>query len=146
MKRMRSQKGYTGIDIAISVIVIFIFVSLITMLIYNFNSSADELKIKSDATYIAVNEIEKIKSQNFSDFLGMNKTTTVDKDGNSLLNQPVDGNEGFYRTITITDYKDINESADIIEDIVKKITVKISYMYKGKERSVELSTILSKEN
>ncbi len=146
MKRMRSQKGYTGIDIAISVIVIFIFVSLITMLIYNFNSSADELKIKSDATYIAVNEIEKIKSQNFSDFLGMNKTTTVDKDGNSLVNQPVDGNEGFYRTITITDYKDINESADIIEDIVKKITVKISYMYKGKERSVELSTILSKEN
>lgn len=146
MKKMRSQKGYTGIDIAISVIVIFIFVSLITMLIYNFNSSADELKIKSDATYIAVNEIEKIKSQNFSDFLGMNKTTTVDKDGNSLVNQPVDGNEGFYRTITITDYKDINESADIIEDIVKKITVKISYMYKGKERSVELSTILSKEN
>jgi len=38
MKKIRSQKGYTGIDIAISVIVIFIFVSLIAMLIYNFNS------------------------------------------------------------------------------------------------------------
>jgi len=145
MKRMRSQKGYTGIDIAISVIVIFIFVSLITMLIYNFNSSADELKIKSDATYIAVNEIEKIKSQDFSEFLGMDKTTTVDKNGKSLVNQPVEGNEGFYKTTTILDYKDVNGDASIEKDIVKKVTVKISYMYKGKERSVQLSTILSKE-
>lgn len=145
MKRIRSQKGYTGIDIAISVIVIFIFVSLIAMLIYNFNSSADELKIKSDATYIAVNEIEKIKSQDFSEFLGMDKTTTVDKNGNSLVNQPVEGNEGFYKTTTILDYKDVNGDASIEKDIVKKVTVKISYMYKGKERSVQLSTILSKE-
>lgn len=145
MKKIRSQKGYTGIDIAISVIVIFIFVSLITMLIYNFNSSADELKIKSDATYIAVNEIEKIKSQDFSEFLGMDKTTTVDKNGKSLVNQPVEGNEGFYKTTTILDYKDVNGDASIEKDIVKKVTVKISYMYKGKERSVQLSTILSKE-
>ncbi len=145
MKKIRSQKGYTGIDIAISVIVIFIFVSLIAMLIYNFNSSADELKIKSDATYIAVNEIEKIKSQDFSEFLGMDKTTTVDKNGNSLVNQPVEGNEGFYKTTTILDYKDVNGDASIEKDIVKKVTVKISYMYKGKERSVQLSTILSKE-
>lgn len=146
MKRMRSQKGYTGIDIAISVIVIFIFVSLITMLIYNFNSSADELKIKSDATYIAVNEIEKIKSLGISEFTGMDKNTKVDKDGNSLINQPVEGNEGFYRTITITDYKDINTDESVMKDIVKRITVKISYMYKGKERNVELSTVLTKES
>lgn len=145
MKKIRSQKGYTGIDIAISVKVIFIFVSLIAMLIYNFNSSADELKIKSDATYIAVNEIEKIKSQDFSEFLGMDKTTTVDKNGKSLVNQPVEGNEGFYKTTTILDYKDVNGDASIEKDIVKKVTVKISYMYKGKERSVQLSTILSKE-
>lgn len=146
MRKMHSQRGYTGIDISISVIVIFIFVSLIAMLIYNFNSSADELKIKSDATYIAVNEIEKIKGQGFSEFLGMNKDTTVDKNGNSLVNQPVEGKEGFYRTISILDYKDINQAEDILEDMVKKVTVKISYMYKGKEKSVELSTILSKEN
>lgn len=146
MKKIRSQKGYTGIDIAISVIVIFIFVSLIAMLIYNFNSSADELKIKSDATYIAVNEIEKIKSQDFSEFLGMDKTTTADKNGNSLVNQPVEGNEGFYKTTTILDYKDVNGDASIEKDIVKKVTVKISYMYKGKERNVELSTVLTKES
>lgn len=145
MKRLRSEKGYTGIDIAISVIVIFIFVSLIAMLIYNFNSSADELKIKTDATYIAINEIEKIKGKGFNEFLGMNKNTTTDNDGNSLINQPVEGNEGFYRTTTIQDYKDINTDESILEDMVKKVTVKISYMYKGKEKSVELSTVLSKE-
>lgn len=146
MKKMRSEKGYTGIDIAISISVIFIFVSMISMLIYNVNSSANELKIKSDALYIAVDEIEKIKGQDFSDFIGMDKNTIEDKAGNSLVNQPVEGNEGLYKTITILDYKDINEGADIKKDIVKKITVKISYMHKGKEKSVELSTILSKES
>ena len=144
MKNIRSEKGYTGVDIAISLVVIFIFVSIISMMIYNFNSSANELKIKSDALYIAVDEIEKIKGQNFSDFQGMDKNTTVDKSGNSLVNQPVSEYEGLYKTISILDYKDIDGTAK--KDIAKKITVKISYMFKGKEQSVELSTILSKES
>lgn len=146
MKKMRSEKGYTVVDIGISISVVFIFVSMIAMLIYNFNSSANELKMESDALYIAIDEIEKIKGQNFSDFIGMDKNTNVDKTGSSLVNQPVEGKEGLYKTITILDYKDINEGADIKKDIVKKITVKISYMHKGKEKSVELSTILSKES
>lgn len=49
-----SEKGYTGVDIAISVIVIFIFVSLISFLIYRFNSSAKEVELKSEATSIAL--------------------------------------------------------------------------------------------
>lgn len=146
MKKMRSEKGSTVIDAAIAIIVIFIFVSIISILSYNYNSSANELKIKSDALYIAVDEIEKIKAKSISDFTGMDQNTTEDEDGNSLVNQPIVGQEGFYKTISILDYKDINESEEIEKDVAKKITVKISYMFKGKEQSVELSTILTKES
>lgn len=143
MKKFRNQKGYTGIDIAISVIVIFIFVSLISLLIYRFNSSSNELKLRSTATYLAVDEIEKIKAQGFSAFEGLNKSSVQDKEGNSLVNQLVQ--EGFYRTIIVEDYTDLREG-DYIPNIVKKITVRISYKFKAKDEKVELSTILTKEN
>ena len=127
-----SEKGYTGVDIAISVIVIFIFVSLISFLIYRFNSSAKEVELKSEATSIAVEEIEKVKQD--------------DKNGNSLENQKVENKEGFFKTIIVQDYADLDNNSEKIPNLVKKVTVKISYMFQAKEQSVELSTILSKEN
>ena len=49
--------------------------------------------------------------------------------------------------------KQIDEIIDLLEgktdktkDIVKKVNVKITYMFKAKEQTVELSTILTKEN
>ena len=131
-----SEKGYTGVDIAISVVVIFIFVSLISFLIYRFNSSAKEVELKSEATSIAVEEIEKVKQDGFEKYDGMNK----DK------NQKVENKEGFFKTIIVQDYADLDNNSEKIPNLVKKVTVKISYMFQAKEQSVELSTILSKEN
>lgn len=141
-----SEKGYTGVDIAISVIVIFIFVSLISFLIYRFNSSAKEVELKSEATSIAVEEIEKVKQDGFEKYDGMNKDTKKDKNGNSLENQKVENKEGFFKTIIVQDYADLDNNSEKIPNLVKKVTVKISYMFQANEQSVELSTILSKEN
>lgn len=139
--KIRSEKGYTGIDIAISVVVIFIFVSLIAMLIYRFNSTAREVELKSEATYIAIDEIEKIKNDGFEAY----ETRSV-ADGNSEETAEVEGKEGFTKTIIVVDYADIAGNEDKIPNLVKKVTVKISYMFQAKEQNVELSTILSKEN
>ena len=145
MKIIRSEKGYTGIDIAISVIVIFIFVSIISVLIYNFNSKTKEIELKSEATNIAINEIEKIKQQGFEDYDTLNQNSKEDEKGNSLENIATE-KEGFYKTITVTDYTDIERNENKIPNLVKKVTVKISYVFKAEEQSVELSTILSKES
>ena len=50
------------------ILVIFIFVSLISFLIYRFNSSAKEVELKSEATSIAVEEIEKVKQDGFEKY------------------------------------------------------------------------------
>ena len=137
MKKVRSQNGNTGIDIAISIIVIFIFVSIIAVLIYRFNSSSKEIELKSKATYIAINEIEDIKSKGMEAI----EEGQVEQVENASTDE-----EGFFKTIIIQDYTQIEGNEEKIQGLVKKVTVKISYMFQAKEQNVELSTVITKEN
>lgn len=139
---LRSEKGFTGIDIAVSVVIIFIFISIIAMLSYRINSTSKEIQLKSDAIYVAINEIEDAKSKGLEEFKGRSVA-----DGNSVVVENVETEkQGYYKTITVLDYTDLDGNADKTKDIVKKVTVKITYMYKAKEQSVELSTLLTKES
>ena len=142
----RNEKGYTVIDIAISIAVIFIFISILSMLFYEFNSSATEIERKTQATYHAINEIEQIKSTGFEKYQGINQDSLVDNDGNALKTPVETSEEGFSKTITVQDYQDLEGNGTATPDLVKIITVKISYLFRGQEQSVELSTVLSKEN
>lgn len=138
----RSEKGFTGIDIAVSVVIIFIFISIIAMLSYRINSTSKEIQLKSDAIYVAINEIEDAKSKGLEEVKGRSVA-----DGNSVVVENVETEkQGYYKTITVLDYTDLDGNADKTKDIVKKVTVKITYMYKAKEQSVELSTLLTKES
>ncbi len=141
--KMKSEKGYTGIDIAISVVVLFIFVSIIVVLSYNVNSSLKELQLKSEAVDLAVEEIEKMKNKTFETLL-----SELGQEENSYGKSEEDAKiedikEGFYRKIIVQDYNDFDKSKE--SNIVKKITVQILYKFKTKEQKVELSTIMSKE-
>lgn len=67
--------------------------------------------------------------------------------GNSIISEnEKTEKQGYYKTITVTDYTDLEGKTDKTKDIVKKVNVKITYMFKAKEQTVELSTILTKEN
>lgn len=132
--KMKNEKGYVGVDIVISVIVLFIFVSFIATLSYRVNSSSKEVELKSKAAEIAIAEIELIKNKTWNDI------TTED----TTYRETTEIEQGYYRTIIVEDYHDIDSTKRI--DIVKKITVQIQYMFKGEQESVELSTIIAKEN
>lgn len=132
--KMKSEKGYVGVDIVISVIVLFIFVSFIATLSYRVNSSSKEVELKSKAAEIAIAEIELIKNKTWNDI------TTED----TAYRETTEVEQGYYRTIIVEDYHDIDPTKKT--DIVKKITVRIQYMFKGEQESVELSTIIAKEN
>ncbi len=131
---LKSEKGYTGIDIAISVVILFIFVSMIAILSYRINSIAKETDLKAEATAIAVEEIEKLKNKSFEE-ISIEPEITL---------QEIVGKEGFYKSIKIEDYSQIAEGK--ISGLVKQATVTISYKFKTEEQKVELATIFSKEN
>lgn len=136
--KLRSEKGFTGVDIAIAIVVLFIFVSIIVVLIYNFNIASEDVQRKTDATFLAVQEIEKVKNEGFEAYSDKNASS-----GNIIDNAETE-KEGFTKTMKIEDYADLKQGK--IPNIVKKVTVQIKYMFKAKEQTVELSTILSKEN
>lgn len=60
--KIKEEKGLTGIDIAISVILITIFIAMIANLIANININSQDTERKTIATSYAIQEIEKIKS------------------------------------------------------------------------------------
>lgn len=138
--KIKSEKGYTGIDIAVSVVVLFIFVSLIAVLSYNFNSSSKEIELKSKAMEIAIDEIEKIKNQGFTGEIEAFRKT---EENQGIFKAQEEVQEGFFRTIMVEDYADIYPNK--ILGLVKRITVQIQYKFKKEIETVELSTILSKE-
>ena len=143
---IKSEKGFTVIDIAISVIVLFLLVTLVAVLTYNINSTSKEVEYKTEATDIAINLIEQVKANGFSTYSGKYTGQVVEVDGtNTEEKQPVEGKEGFYQTITVDDYADDFQEGENkkLLDVVKIVTVKVSYNFKG-EQSVELSVVLSK--
>ena len=137
--KIRNDKGFTGIDISVAVVVLFIFITIISMLIYRVSSTSKEVSLRSDATYLAINEIEQIKSNGIETYKGIGNNSVVGEQ-----NEEIADHEGFYKTITVSDYAD--ENKDKKSDVVKRVTVKISYMFQAKEQSVELSTIIAKES
>lgn len=137
MVNLREQKGFAGSDIIIAVIILFIFVSLITTMFYNFNTSSKEVERRSEAVDIAINEIEQIKSNGFGQLIDNNIQCTQ---------EAIEGKQGYYKTIVVQDYADTEEGTGKQRDIVKKVTVTITYKFKNQEQKVELSTILSKES
>lgn len=142
----KNEKGYTAIDIAVCVVVIFIFVSLISTLIYSFNSSSKELELRAQATNLAINEIENMKNISFDEIANLserNENSQYRPEDSGEEMEEITGNEGFYRRIIIQDYNDIDSNR--MEGIVKKITVQVKYKFKGELQTVELSSIKAKE-
>lgn len=129
----KSERGYTGIDIATSIVILFIFVTLIATLSYQFSSTAKQMELKAEATALAVSEIEQMKNKTFEDI------ETEDTN----YRQTIEIQEGYFRTINVLDYHDIDGTK--IAGLVKKITVQIQYKFKQEIETIELSTIISKE-
>ncbi len=134
----KSEKGYTGIDIATSVVVLFIFISLIASLSYRFNRSAKEIELKAQAIDIAVSEMENEKNT-----LDFDKIKNIGNNSEEeYQNDAIDSK--FLKKVLVQDYANIVSGKNL--GLVKKVTVEISY-YFGKERQqIRLSTIVSKES
>ena len=134
---MKNQKGYTGVDIAISVVVITIFIALIGTLVFNFNSNSNEIDYRSKALDLAINEIEDIKSKSIEEINALDTTENE-----------IPGQTGYYKKIEILDAAnvdgDFGDRAKV-ENLVKKVTVTVTYQFRNQTKSVELSTIVAKD-
>ena len=133
---LRKNKGFTGIDISIAIIIIVIFASVITTLLYNFEIQSKKVERKNQATSIIVDILEYAKGSNFNDITSENLENYENEKYNDLK----------VYTITIkceneTDALDIvSENNTDIMHVAKKVTVSIKYLVGKEEQSVETYT------
>lgn len=141
---MRSDKGITGIDITISVILITIFIGLISTLTYQIQKNSSDIERKTEATSYAVELLEQIKSEGFE---------KLPVKGNQKISSLPDGYitdqkgeaTGYYRTVTVLDYTDLPGNETKTPELLKKVTVQIMYKSGKNEQTIEMSTIIAKD-
>lgn len=141
---MRKEKGFTGVDIIISIFVITIFVAIIGNLIINVNLNNKSIERRTIATSYAIQEIEKIKSLKYQE-----QYNNKGLKGKEILEQKEiyqkEKFTGYNKTIYIEDYISIIQNEEKEPNIVKQITIEISYLLGNKNQTLELSTYIVKE-
>ena len=145
--KFKSEKGFTGIDITIALIIVLLFMSLISVLLFNITKSSKSIERESEATYIATAIIESFKSKNYEDIKltsEVNITNYLDSNNNQIIPVKTSG------TVDLNDNRILIEqgyTANVIvvnypedEDLVKIITVRVQYKLAAETKTVELNT------
>ncbi|MBR3249301.1 MAG: hypothetical protein IKF83_01215 [Clostridia bacterium] len=141
----RNNRGITGVDISVALVIVVLFVGLIATIAYNFSVTSQGINRKSEAINIAIQKVEELKNTAYSDLQSGTNTEYKDKDGQTVSN-------GAYRITTeITRYVDSSyvsnltaEEKSKISDIIKIVKVTVNYTVNGQEKDVQLSTVITK--
>lgn len=147
--KLKDEKGFSGIDITVAVIIIMLFMSLVGTVFYNITISSKALERKTEATYIAVDVIEKIKALDYDGIIvgeynddGINYTVS-NLTGILKNNNQYNPTEGYSLSVKIENYNPDNESD---YDLVKIINVKVEYKVGKNIENVELNTTVTRES
>ena len=124
----KSQKGISGVDITVSIVLITIFVTLACMVSGRIIQNRNRSSVGREAISYAISEIESLKQKTVDD------STLVNSSGYIT-------NTSFYKIITIEDCRDILGGSTIAGKL-KKATVEIKYKESGTVKTIELSTMI----
>ena len=127
---MRKDNGFTGVDIAVSVVILIIFVSVIGTMFYNLSVTERRIQRKTEATNTAIRTIEAMKAIPF-DQLAEGMTL---EDINNLSTNKIEVPNGYKVTVGVdnTTYK----------DVVKIISVNIDYQNGNQAENVNIETLV----
>lgn len=141
---LRQDRGVTGIDITVAIVLITIFIGIISTLTLKIQNKKVEINRKQEALVYATQIIEQIKKDGFDSLPSAEETATTNVV--SSMSGYISGTS-YYKEVSVYDYTQLKEeNADKISDILKKVVVKVSYLSEGEEEAVELSILLTKEN
>lgn len=141
---MKKETGFTGIDIVISIFVLTIFVAVIGNLIVLTNLNNKNIENNDKAMKYAIQEIEKIKAGGYQEIYDGKGIDTKE----NLLDEDIYENgkfTGYHKSVFIEDYVFIKQDTGKKADIVKQITVEISYRLGNGKQTVQLSTCIVRE-
>ncbi len=154
---LKSNKGYTGIDISITMIIILIFIPTIFGIVYNMQKTRSKSEREANSINVATDILEIAKSLNYSDVVLTENSQFIMQLDNKYSNLQavnnianctyIDNNKVHYKIeVAITNYypQEIEESEK--GDYVKQITVTVAYPIGNTTKSINISTVLQNNN
>ena len=150
--KLKNNKGITGIDISVSLVIIVLFVGIVSSLLYNFVISSKDIDRKGTATDIAIQVIENIKQMEYEDIKeDSNGGITPDyintyfkaKTGNQ--ENKIEIKPGYDIKINIENYKE-KTNDNSLQDVLKIVKVTVNYSIGKRQQSIDISTTITKED
>lgn len=114
---LKKEKGLTGIDMVLAVIIVLLFTSIILSLMYNVKQQNVKQVYKLASNIYLTETLENIGIANYDDVVA----TSSENNSNLIPEMPV----MFKEKIEVESIE--NEENPELEDMIKKVTVTISY-------------------
>ncbi len=137
--KIKENKGFTGIDISVSIVIILITISIIATMMYNLYLSGAGIKRNVIATDYAINILETIEATDYEEVTFKNnedeqlklkkKLDEILKKESKISNNIYNSNvNNFDIEIIIEKYSDRFNNLEVKkQDYIKIITVNIKY-------------------
>ncbi len=162
MIKLKGNKGYTGIDISIAIIIILIFVPTIFGIVYNLQKTRSRTEREAIAINIATDILEIAKSLNYDEINLSDGTLKTSLDSiytSSNYNSNIDileedytyayytyaddENNVHYRIqVGVLKYFPESETNPSTDGLVKQVKTIVTYPIGNTTKSINISTVL----
>ena len=129
---MKRNKGFTGVDIAVSVVIFTIFVTVIASMFYNLSVTENRIQRKTEATNLAIKVIETMKVIEFDK---LTEGMTIN-DINNLITDKIEVPNGYNVTVGVDN--------STYPDVIKIISVQIDYKSGKQDETINIETLVKK--
>lgn len=133
---LKSKKGYTAVDISISILIIIIFVSIITSAFYNYYLSNTAVARNSTAVNYAIDVIETVEQMDYTqvtDASVKNKLQEMYNQKQIASSYQISTQVVNYNTTTGNTTK---------RDLIKILSVKVQYPIGKRTQSFDIKRLI----
>lgn len=135
INKLKSEKGISGVDVAVAITILVMAVVVVTMIYVNINTGNKSINRTAGATKLATNILENIQLTDYENIVSLD---TKNGAGNRIYNTKVPN--GYHAIVTVTE----GASTDIFY-LVKNVTVEIKYKISGEEKNIKVSTAVEEK-
>lgn len=154
----KNNKGYTGVDISVAMIIILVLIPTVFGIIFSIQRTGAEVNRKAEAVRIITDILETAKSLEYSEIslsegkqfvLELNNMyTNLTQNGTNDIEclKTGDKNVQYKIKIEVNNYfpegTEQSEMENVENDLVKKIKVTVTYPIGNITKSIDISTLI----
>lgn len=137
-KKLKKEEGFTTADIAVSVILLVMFVSVIASAFYNYYLTINAKNRNAIATNVIIDVIEFVKIKEYEEVANENTIKWIQElyANKTIPNQ-------YKVTMQVQKYNEMVGKQGK-QDIIKKLTVQVEYPVGQQTKKIDTSTLIIK--